>query len=356
MFSKGFKRGKLKNMVQSRLLEGLDRKKIKEAINDYEYTCQTIIVLTNIIAFNMKGKVYQGKPLLTSSGNTVSPTTTVTPDLAIEIPAQNGQTDYLAVNEIKVNLPKEKKYWFKDAQQLKKYDDDLQGWTLAGTSTHDVMFTTIELRTFGFHQYMDELSSTRKLQINRNFAILHSTPLEQDNSFIIIKKDHGVISNATLDSLLSNGVGVPRLKIIQEINQMKFFDSEPPIIYTMMIIWDHVLKTFLSTEQMRTLKGNKIFSIKLTVEEVYKKISRYAPQSNPSCIQHSWIRKALLGFAELNLARSSDTAKESFEVRFRAHKGKILDWLLDEISNRKEDERTASLDEFIVPKEEKPQK
>ena len=52
---------------------------MREMINDYEYTCHTIITMTNIISYNLNGKCSQGKKMTTSSRNFVQPNTVITP-------------------------------------------------------------------------------------------------------------------------------------------------------------------------------------------------------------------------------------------------------------------------------------
>jgi hypothetical protein len=185
------------------------------------------------------------------------------------------------------------------------------------------------------------------MSFERNLSILHSTNLEQANSFIFIKKDHGAISNQILDDLLSNGVPVPRLKIIKEITQMKFYDSEPPIIYTMMIIWDFILKNFIDVKQSRELSINKTVKLSLTVQQVHDKLSRFCPETNSSCLEMSWVKKALMGFVEIGIASSQADNKE-FQINFKKHKGETIDWIFRSISNSSLIEKSHStLDEFL---------
>lgn len=319
-------------MPKSSQLINIDENKIREKINDYEFTCQTIAAMSNIISYNLGGECTQGKEMRTSSTNSISPNTKVTPDLIIEVPTNRNSDSYHAVNEIKVTLPRDETYWIEDAKQLKKYDDDLSGWTSPNSALHDVMFTTNELLTYAFQRYLNNLFSSGKIFFTRKLSILHSTHQVQKDSFIIIKKDSGEISNRILDDKLSNGVAVPELKIIKEISQMKFYDSDPPIVYTMMVIWDHVLKNFLNQSQLRDLKGNKIIPITVTIEEIREKLSRFAPDPSNSCIRKDWVREALTAFVEIEVAKYLDHV-EKFEIDFKPHKGS--NWIFDSINKKK---------------------
>ncbi len=335
-------------MNKSKLTQNLNPKQIRIAINNYEYVCQTLVATTNIIEYNFNGKCTQGKRLKTSSSNTIQPNTVVTPDLVIEIPVKNGNENYRAVNEIKAGLPEDKDYWFPVAQQLKKYDDDLDGWTRSNSTNHDIFITTNELRVFELKKYLDELAADGKIKIDRNLSILHSTRSEQVGSFINIRKDYGTISNKNLDDMLSSGVGIPEHNIVNEINQMKFYDSNPPTIYMMMIVWTHILKIFLNMKQLRELKGNKMIPIVVTVKDIYDKLLKFTPASNPNCIEQSTVKTALLGFVEIGVGTLVSGQEEKFEIRFRKHTGKLLDWLIGKIEKPETKEKpSTTLDEFI---------
>lgn len=333
-------------MSQSRLMQNLSHQQIRIAINNYEHACQTIVAFKSIIEYDLHGNCYQGKKLMTSANNEIQQNVEVNPDLVIEVSKNNMSDEYIAINEIKVDLPREESHWEKDAKQLKKYDDNLSGWNITSSKQHDIMITTNELRTFAFKNYMEKLERENKITINRDFSILHSTRTEQLGSFINIKKDYGQISNQKLDDLLSNGLGVAEYNIVNEMNQMKFYDAAPPIIYTMMIIWDHIIKTFLEPRQLRELKGNKIVSKIVTVEEVRNKLLKFTPESNPNCIKSSWVKTALLGFVEIGLA-SSVNNDDKFEIRFRKHSGKTLDWLFGKIKKPESKKQSTTLDKFI---------
>lgn len=336
-------------MEKSKLLANLDLTKEREAINYYEFTLHTIASMMNIIEWNMKGRCSQGKKLVTSSKNAIQPNTEVTPDIVIEVNNTSGKEDYRAVNEITVNLPKDENYWIKKAEQLKKYDDELIGWENESTNQHDILFTTNAARTFAFNNYIKKLSPDKQLVIERNLSILQSIPMEQKESFIFIKKEYGEIGSPLLDDKLSNGVAVAKYNIVRTIDQMKFYDSMPPIVYTMVIIWNHILKTFLGLSELRQLEGNKIVPIPVTVEEVRSRLSRYAPESNTTCIRKSWVKDALLGFVEVGLAKVISEKDEKFEIRFRKHRGEILEWLLKLVKEPESEthEQIAKINDFI---------
>jgi len=170
--------------------------------------------------------------------------------------------------------------------------------------------------------------------------------MERASSFIVLKKDDGTLSNAKLEDKLANGEAVNEYNIINHTNQMKFVDSNPPIIYTMMIIWDHIFKTFLTIDQHRQLRGNKTIEINVTPTVIHERLNRFAPETNPTCIQRSWVENALIGFTEIGLAEPSKTMGE-FIIKFRVNRGKTLDWLFQKIDEHKVKVQETKLDNFF---------
>ncbi len=340
-------------MQNSKSLINLDKKEVAEAITDYEFTCHTIVAFEYTIKRYFNGTCRQGPKLKTSENNEIQANTEVTPDIVIEIKSDKfGKSiSYEAINEITTDLPKDTSYWERKAKQLKKYDDELKWPDGQNLVNHEIMFTTNQLRTFAFYEYMNKLKQeNNKLTLKRNLIILHSTPEEKAKSFIVIKKDHGTIANPELEKILANGEPVPRYNIVQDINQMKFVDSNPPTIYTMMILWTAVFKTYLSKDEQKLLRGNKVFNINTTSSEIGKRLSRFAPETNPDCIEPSWIEDALYGFKELNLATLINEKESKFEIKFSAHSGKFIDWIfgkINEIKERENDKHNPKLSKFM---------
>lgn len=323
----------------------------RNAINDYEFTCQTMVTFSHIISHDFKGTSKHGCKMKTSAENKISPNTVVTPDLRIEIPKTIDSPAYFAVNEVKVNLPNNRDFWMKDANQLKKYDDELGGWESDKPKTHDVMLTTNELRTYEFEKYLAQLAKEGQLSFSRNVALLHSTPLEQTNSFILIKRDHGKISHSGLNERLSQGIAVKRLHIIKEISQMKFCDHDPPVIYTMMIIWDHVVKTYLTLEQLRTLRGNITLLLDVNVEDVRKKLGHFAFENKMELIQAKWVKDALDGMVEIGIAKVLNASADLYQIKFRRRDEHDVEWLIKLVKESTAPAKKAeSLDKFIPQK------
>jgi hypothetical protein len=328
----------------------LDEKVVREEMDDYELTCQTIVATSHIITHDFGGTARVGRSMGTSEHNAISPNQNITPDLKIEVPETNQSPPYRAINEIKSNLPANKDYWLKVGEQLKKYDDTLSNWEQPGPDLHDIIFTTNGYRTYDFNKYLIELNDSGKLVFERKVSIVARSRETGRETFIALKKEYGEISNSALDERLSKKAGVNAEHILPEIYRLKFFDSEPPVIYTMEIIWDLIIKLFVPQDQFRKLRGNSKLVIEVTLDQLYKALCVYAPDSANPCIKKEWIRRAMRGFVELKAARIIPPHEEKFEVYMSVHRGREQrNWILGRIKELKEkrDAEGGSLLDFL---------
>src|SRR5882672_8583229 len=122
---------------------------ILAAIDDYENTAFAMLGLANLYRFDDQARsfrehvrFYQGRRFTTSPANRRSPSTDVTPDLAIVV-----NEDSACVAEVKMSLPGDRSLWSKTIEQIERYDDDLLGWPGSGrVDTHDVMLVVHQMR------------------------------------------------------------------------------------------------------------------------------------------------------------------------------------------------------------------
>ena len=315
----------------------LSEKPVREEIDDYELTIETIVATRHLVSHDLRGQSHVARWMKTSSRNAILPNNSVRPDLTIEVPKNDASPAYRAVNEIKANLPKAKKFWLEDVEQLKKYDDELENWDIPPPMTHDIIFTTNGYRTYDFNNYLNDLDSEGTLRFEKKVCIVARSRETGTQTFISLKKEYGEISNPALDLLLAKRWGVNLEHILAETHKLKFYDAEPPAVYTMNIIWDIILKLFVPPEQFRQLKGRKTIPIEVTLDQLYKAICVYAPDSSNPCIKRDWVRRAISGFIELGVASRIPGAEEKYEISIGVHRGKEKkDWIFRRISDLKE--------------------
>ncbi len=122
---------------------------ILAAIDDYENTAFAMLGLANLYRFDDQARsfrehvqFYQRRRFTTSPANRRSPSTDVTPDLAIMV--NEGSA---CVAEVKMSLPGDRSLWGKTIEQLERYDDDLLGWpgSTGRVGTRDVMLVVHQM-------------------------------------------------------------------------------------------------------------------------------------------------------------------------------------------------------------------
>jgi len=242
----------------------IDETIIRTEIDNYEFACNNVVVFEKLFLDAISAKTHQGRKLRTSTNNKISPDTDVTPDLVFE--EKNNSDGYKAVNEIKAWFPKDKKYWYDIAEQLKKYDDNLTNWEFGNNSNHDIMLTTDPQFTNKFKDYVAQLGLEEKIKIDRNLIIMESFRKERAFHSIFVRKHSGNINNTILNKQFTDGVDVPMHNVVNDLEKIKFYDSKPPDVYTMLIMWDHIFSKYIVSRKKREdLNQNKIVEIELKV-------------------------------------------------------------------------------------------
>ena len=333
-------------MQKSNSKDKIDSKKIKEDINDYLYSLQTLATLTNIFEYNFQGTSIQGKRLITSNHNTIQPNTPITPDLVTEFDKSQKFNDYGVVMELKTDLPLERKHWEQTVQQLKKYDDDLTNWN-SNVSKHDVALVTIPPRIFDFIQYVESSEMISRYKFDRNLIVVSSSPMHQANAFIFVEKRHGKFLHEEIDIKFSKGVPVAELHILPQLRRMKFYDSKPPLIYTMLIIWNDVFNQYLDVEKIRELDRKRSITFVITLQDVIDKLNEFTPITNTDCVDNEWVREAMNAFKEIGIATSLHLGPNTFEIKMMKPTEEVRDWLISKFEEL-EKKKAGTLDRFFA--------
>lgn len=303
------------------------------------------MAIDHLVRTEFGGRCFLGPRLKTSSSNEISKEKQVTPDVLVEINNSSKRT-YQGVIEIKTDLPKDTEYWKDIIRQLKKYDDVLKHNPARIVKGHDLFFTTNVLRTTPFKTYLDTKPLKSEISDIKNLVIMHSNIMERSEQFLVLKAEYGTISEPDLHEVLSNGVGIKLLGTLSDINQVKFVDSEPPVLYTMQVIWDHVFKLFVTLDQNRELNKNKNVLITVGLGEIREILKRFCHDSSPDCIDINWVKKAMDGFSELGISEPSMIKERYFDVKIRKFKGKTVDYFLKKLVELNDNDKNRTLDSY----------
>lgn len=97
---------------------------------------------------------------------------------------------------------------------------------------------------------------------------------------------------------------------------------------------------------------SKEIAIDVGVDRIYKLISKFAPPSNPTCIERSWIMASRDDLVRINLAQR--LPENRYRIRYATGRQRVQGWLIGLTSERRRGPRAAkkaggggSLDAFM---------
>ena len=298
---------------------------VQGRIEKYEYALKAFVALEYKFCAFEKMDVRQGKKLYIPKAEPGGGERMVTPDMVIETASQRRL--YRAVVEIKGSLPTRPEDWNGILSQLEKYKLASKGWSGSnGLNTpHDVILATGKLHAEKFADWLNKFDVKRDI---KKWLVIVTVinPNDNDNGFIDITKVYGRIRHSKIDSKMSaQKCQIPMYKIIKKIDRMKFYDSDPPVEYTMAILWDHVFSKFIHGKKLQKMMDGEKVSISTNMDRIRKTIKAFAPRSNPECVRQSWIRKAMLWFEEIKVV--SVETNGSFTITYKKHNMSTTKWI-----------------------------
>ncbi len=309
--------------------------KVLEDIDDYKNTAFAMIGLANLYRFDDSAKsfrgdvqFFQGRRFDTSSRNRRTPSSTVTPDLAILVKGQDA-----AVAEVKVSLPKDRNLWQRVLEQLERYDDDLTGWPTNNgkVKSHDIVLMFHQMRV-ALVDVLREAIAAGQVRFERPLYGVSFVISTQKDTFLLLRLEMGAPTFDPVRLRLREPVSVPFEVIAVHYGRFKLWDSRPPIPYLMDLIWREVVADrAASDDRFATLRRNSHLPVRLTVNETAEylqenfafnqslgeKHSGVEGERQPLIPHSEWVRAAIDTFAATGLGRWVDDKQEQCEIDYR---------------------------------------
>jgi hypothetical protein len=256
----------------------------------------------------------------TSPDNRIAPATQVTPDLVIQ-----SSQDLGYVTEAKYSLPADKDHWRDCAKQLLKYDDDLKGWWTTNEliDDHCIVLLLEYARTVAFIEYFKNWCAQNKESISKNLAIVEFTKSDNASPYLGLTLRHGNIETAELRSRLKYSVKVPTEDVVGTYSVRKFYDSPPVVEFTMSVIWMDILTPEVETVEFdKKLHGHPI---RVKLDALTRELQKCFGQqsSGPREVEfphRDWVKSAMDGFVQLDLAREMDLEKDDCDYLVIYHR------------------------------------
>ena len=300
-------------------------------IEKYEFALKTFVALEHKLCSLVKVNVYQAKKIRRPGDKHPLDDIEVRPDMVVE-ECGHG-TLYKAIIEIKESLSSLPENRSDVSAQLEKYRRATRGWDNdVSNMPHDVMLATGMLDAKKFVTWIKK--DPQGSSLAEWLIVIGVLSIKyEDKEHIEIARIHGKIQHPKIDHVLSpeQRCRISLDDIVRKIDQMKFYDSHPPVEYTMSILWDHVFSKFLHGKKLQEFKDEKKVLIKISMTQIVDKISAFAPRSNPRCVRQRWIREAISTFKDMGIVSSK--GNDEFTVTYKKHNQSTTNWIIDRITS-----------------------
>lgn len=306
-------------------------KETQDKITKYEFALKAFVAIEHKFCSLEKMNVYQAKKLKLADAEPPLRGREVTPDMVVK--ANSRRFAYRAIIEIKESLPALPKNWDAVRVQLEKYKAAACGWdNTAPDVSHDVMLVTgmrHAKKIVAWARKDRNSSGIGKWLIVIGIAVTKHRGKEE----MEIAKVYGKISHPKINSELSSERNCRILlnDIVTKLDRMKFYDSHPPVEYTMSILWDHVFSKFIHGKKLKKFKDDKKVLVTISMTQILDTMAAFAPRTNPGCIRQSWIKEAMSMFVDMRIV--SHEGDGPFTVTYRKRRTPTTDWIANRVAN-----------------------
>ena len=226
---------------------------------------------------------------------------------------------------MKRSLPKNegnKDLWEEEFKQLKKYDQDLEGWDTSNKkiSEQDLILLTSQKLGMNVNDYIDEKSLSFD-DFSKSFAVLQFNPSSGIKQAVFLQKIKGEVTDykKITNDRLRTGITVSvEYLLMSGLSKVKFIDTKPNIVYLMSIMWDFVFSSIPTEEDWRNAresKGGKIVEISVDVEDIKAQLNQnFTINGDNGVVKSDWVKEALENFVKIKLAKRN-SGKYSIKYR-----------------------------------------
>jgi hypothetical protein len=264
-----------------------------------------------------------GRRFTTSDGNRiVPPDTVVTPDCAVQFGPALG-----LIGEAKPGVAKDLTVWEENLRQLEKYDDGLTGWWTDNEKieNHDIVVLVPMSRAVNFVDLVKSRIQDGRVSFRRPLAVVaFFKQTGAEKVFVTLKTEYGELSNGALGERLRQAKPVDWQQLLTRYRDPKFMDYEPPLPYTMWLLWDLMFGP-LATGREREAGTNWI-PIDIDLRRLTEDCQQYfgQPSSGPRSVEfprQTWIKRALDAMVAFRLGERVSEAQ--YRVKYRRRRTNV---------------------------------
>ncbi len=297
-------------------------KKTREQADSYERTIQAIIAFDSAVRWDAAQGGYLSDSYFLP-GRRLSkilndPDDTVTPDIVLQL-----SNDYGIVAEVKITASTHQDF-VHAYEQIKRYDADLIGWKTANKRIrlHDLSLLVEDFKRNTAKRYFVDKT------FEKNFTLVACSRTYQDKHFFKIEKYHGSFLNKRIESKLGGDpIGIPLDDIVEGMTRVKFYDAEPPVEYTMTVLWMNIFNELMEERQVEKTGNNILVNTGEATEKLERAYSfPRLDGRQPKVPRKVWIGRALDAFSEIGYASRDSKNRDVYNVKYTyLRKGPMLE-------------------------------
>lgn len=326
-------------------------KSLKDKIDNYEQTIIAIIGFMNFYKFNSDKtpcKLFQGRKLTPTQENG---TEFLTPDIGILQSDNSG-----VIGEVKHCFPKDQDLWVKSFEQLKKYDDVLEGWPNKSgfAKKHDIVLLTHQTRVRAVANFYRRQAKNKKLRYVNPFSIIEYNRTSGSQEFFFFRIEQGALTDKKVYSKLKEGAAVPMNVFVENYAPIKFYDDKPETPYLMFLIWVYIVLVKASeNEKFKHLNKSQKLDIEFSIEEIvnslrngysFKLINSENSERQPLAPRTSWVKEACNKFVEWGEAKWEDTSKMNITFHCNKKYTDVLNQFIEKYAGESDDAQGTLFD------------
>jgi hypothetical protein len=331
-------------------------KLFKDKINDYEQTVNAILSFAAFIVHDGEssrpGSEFGiGRRMTTSCDNHISPNAEITPDLI----AQKSE-EYGIVAEVKKGLDRNDSNWISHVKQLRKYDDELEGWWTKNQkiSHSDSVMLIHQSRSRPFSRFLSKQKELDLDSVGGNTCIVDFIHSGERIAYYFFRLEFGTITDKELGRRLEDGVNIPLDEVRMSFPNIQYYDVKPPMPLLLSRLWSDVFPSMLEygdyDEKTRSTKIQ--VSVPIVTDELQKAFGSKAlkqDQRSGEFPNQKWIRGAFNQLVRYKLASPLLEEVGNYLIHFRPFREDVLDHFINleqkkkTVKNHKTDENQMTI-------------
>lgn len=263
--------------------------------------------------------------------NAIQPNSEVTPDLVAQKSPMYG-----VVGEVKRSLPLDDSHWDRYLLQLKKYDDDLQGWWTDSEliPVWNVALLLHHSRSRVFVHYLEDRLRQGSSAVGPNACIIEFSVSEETTRYYFYRLEWGSIHDDELSTRLRNGVSVPLDKVLSSFPNIRYYDSEPPLELLLTDLWTDAFPSLAADVPLDEKEDARIIDVNVDMiaeelQRAYGSLALYSDRRSGTFPRPATVRRALEALVKYRLAIPPATPTDPYRVRYRPFKKDVLERFIE---------------------------